>query len=68
MLWDFDALGYIFMGLACFAAIPLFRKEGFQKWVRVAFIANAAVTPMITFVYFLSGYSPNLLILGFPGR
>src|SRR3954462_3983293 len=33
MFWDFDALGYIFMGLACFAAIPVFEKKGFGKWV-----------------------------------
>src|SRR5829696_1948524 len=52
MLWDFDALGYIFMGLCCFAAIPVFEKRGFQKWVRLSLIANAAVTPLITFVYF----------------
>src|SRR6188508_2316975 len=32
MFWDFDALGYIFMGLACLVAVPIFKKEGFQKW------------------------------------
>lgn len=66
MFWDFDALGYIFMGLACFAAIPVFEKRGFQKWVRLSLIANAAVTPLITIVYFYPTYSYNLLILGFP--
>lgn len=66
MFWDFDALGYIFMGLASFAAIPIFSNKGFQKWVRASLIANAAVTPLITFVYFYPTFSYNLLILGFP--
>ena len=66
MFWDFDALGYIFMGLSCFAATPVFEKKGFQKWVRLSLIANAAVTPLISFVYFCPTYSNDLLILGFP--
>jgi len=65
MFWDFDALGYIFMGLACFAAIPLFEKNGVQKWVRISFIAHAAVTPLITIVYFYPTYSYDLLMLGY---
>ena len=66
MFWDFDAMGYIFMGLATFIAIPVFGKKGFQKWVRIAFIANAVVTPLITFVYFYPAFSNKLLFLGFP--
>jgi len=66
LFWNFDALGYIFMGLASFVAIPLFGKQGFQKWVRISFIANAAVTPLISIVYFYPGFSYNLLILGYP--
>lgn len=66
MFWDFDALGYIFMGIACFVAVPVFEKKGFQKWVRISLMANAAVTPLITFVYFYPTYSYDLLILGFP--
>lgn len=66
MFWDFDAIGYIFMGLATLIAIPLFGKHGFQKWVRLAFLANALVTPLITFVYFYQPYSEKLLFLGFP--
>ena len=50
MSWDFDGLGYIFMGLATLIAVPAFEKHGFQKWVRIAFIANALLTPLITFV------------------
>jgi hypothetical protein len=66
MFWDFDALGYIFMGLATLIAIPVFEKHGFQKWVRISFIANALVTPLVSFVYFYPVYSEKLLFLGFP--
>jgi hypothetical protein len=66
LFWNFDALGYIFMGLATLAAIPVFEKDGFQKWVRISFLANAAVTPLIAFVYFYPNYSETLLLLGFP--
>jgi hypothetical protein len=66
LFWDFDALGYIFMGLATLAAIPVFEKQGIQRWVRISFIANAVVTPLITIVYFYPVYSYNLLLLGFP--
>jgi hypothetical protein len=66
LFWDFDALGYIFMGLAMLIALPVFEKYGFQKWVKISFIANAVVTPLITFVYFYPTYSEKLLFLGFP--
>jgi len=66
LFWDFDALGYIFMGLATLFAIPIFNRSGFQKWVKRAFIANALVTPLISIVYFYPDYSFDLLILGFP--
>ena len=66
LFWDFDALGYIFMGLATLFAIPIFNRSGFQKLVRMAFIANALVTPLISIVYFYPDYSFDLLIFGFP--
>jgi len=66
LFWDFDALGYIFMGLATLIAIPAFEKHGFQRWVRISFLANALVTPLIAFVYFYQTYSEKLLFLGFP--
>lgn len=66
LFWDFDALGYIFMGLAMLMAVPAFEKHGFQKWVRMSFLANALVTPLITVVYFYPDYSDKLLFLGFP--
>lgn len=65
MFWNFDALGYIFMGLATLIAVPVFEKTGFQKSVRISFIANGAVTPLISIVYFCPVYSYDLLLLGF---
>jgi hypothetical protein len=66
LFWNFDALGYIFMGLATLMAVPALEKNGFQRWVRVSFIANAVVTPFISVVYFYPNYSETLLILGYP--
>jgi hypothetical protein len=66
LFWDFDALGYIFMGLAMLAALPAFEKHSFQKWVRLTFLANVMVTPLITTVYFYPTFTNKLLFLGFP--
>jgi hypothetical protein len=66
LFWNFDALGYIFMGLVSLMAAFAIERTGFSKWVRFAFIANALVTPLITVVYFYPTYSYDLLILGFP--
>jgi len=65
MFWNFDAVGYIFMGFTTLMATPVFERHGFQKWVRISFLANAFVTPLITIVYFYPVYSENLLFLGF---
>ena len=66
MFWNFDAIGYIFMGLTTLVAVPAFARDGFHKWVRISFIANVLVTPLITIVYFYPNYSEKLLFLGFP--
>jgi hypothetical protein len=66
MFWSYDAIGYISMGLATLFAIPALSKHGFDKWVRISFIAHALVTPLISVVYFYPTYSHNLLFLGFP--
>ncbi len=66
LFWDYDALGYIFMGIAMFVAVPLFGKQGIQKWVRIFFLTNGLVTPIIAFVYFYPGFSNKLLLLGLP--
>lgn len=66
MFWDFDAIGYIFMGLATLVAIPVFEKKGFQKWVRWSFIIHSITTPFIAYVYFYPVFSEKLLLLGAP--
>lgn len=66
MFWNYDAIGYISMGLATLFAIPAISKLGFERWVRISFIAHALVTPLISFVYFYPTYSHGLLFIGFP--
>jgi hypothetical protein len=66
MFWDYDAIGYIAMGLVTLLAVPAFDDVGFEKWVRWSLIANALVTPLIGFVYFYPTFSGNLLLLGLP--
>ena len=66
LFWDFDAAGYIFMGMATFFAAPVYAKQGFQKWVRYSLLAHAAVTPLIAFVYFYPNFSNSLLMLATP--
>jgi hypothetical protein len=66
MFWDFDAIGYISMGLAMLMALPVFERKGFQRWVRFSFIANVLVTPLIGFVYFYPVFSERLLLLAIP--
>ncbi|MGD8592735.1 MAG: hypothetical protein PVF82_07880 [Gammaproteobacteria bacterium] len=66
LFWDFDAVGYISMGLATLFAVPALSKVGFERWVRMSLIANALVTPLICVVYFYPTYSQKLLFLGFP--
>lgn len=66
LFWDFDALGYIFMGLATLFAVPVFERQGFQKWVRGIFLANGLVTPLISFVYFYPNFTDKLILIGLP--
>jgi hypothetical protein len=67
LFWDFDAMGYIFMGFATLFAIPVFKKQGFEKWIRYSFFIHGFITtPLIAFVYFYPTYSEKLLLLGFP--
>jgi hypothetical protein len=66
LFWDFDAVGYIAMGIACLMAVPALRKEGLERWARRALIANALVTPIIGIVYFYPVYSIPLLLIASP--
>lgn len=67
MFWNYDAMGYIFMGIATLFAVPLFSKNyGLHKWVKGFFIANGLVIPLISFVYFYPYFSDSILLLGLP--
>ena len=66
LFWDYDALGYVAMGLACLLAVPAINSVGFERWVKRSLIANALVTPLISIVYFYPTFSSRLLFLGFP--
>ena len=66
LFWDYDAAGYIMMGVACLVAIPALEKTGVERWARRALLANALVTPLIAVVYFAPTFSTRLLFLGFP--
>jgi hypothetical protein len=66
LFWDYDAVGYLAMGLAALVAVPALGNVGFERWVRFSFLAHALVTPLISFVYFYPTFSTTLLLLGFP--
>jgi heme/copper-type cytochrome/quinol oxidase subunit 4 len=66
LFWNFDAIGYVAMGMAALFAVPAVGNIGFDRWVRRSLIAHALVTPLIMVVYFYPTFSTNLLFLGFP--
>jgi hypothetical protein len=66
LFWNYDAIGYISMGLATLVAVPALDRTGFEGWVRLSFIAHALVTPLITVVYFYPTFSQDLLFVGLP--
>jgi hypothetical protein len=66
LFWNYDAVGYIAMGLACLFAVPAVNGVGFERWVRRSLVAHALVTPLISIVYFYPTFSTKLLLLGFP--
>jgi hypothetical protein len=66
LFWDFDAIGYISMGIATLLAVPVFEKQGFQKTVRLTLLANFLVTPLIGFVYFYPDFSEKFLLIALP--
>ena len=66
LFWDYDAVGYVAMGLASLVAVPAVGNVGIERWVRRSLIANALVTPLISIVYFYPTFSIKLLFLGFP--
>ena len=66
LLWDFDAIAYLAMGLAALLIIPALRASGIERRVRLACMAHVVATALAGIVYFYSTYSSKLLLLGFP--
>jgi hypothetical protein len=66
LLWDFDAIAYLAMGLTALLVIPALRRTGFERWVQLACMAHVVATVLAGIVYFSPKYSYKLLMLGFP--
>ena len=66
LLWDFDAIAYIAMGLTALVIIPALRLDGAERRVRIACAAHVVATLLAGIVYFYPTYSYKLLLLGFP--
>lgn len=66
MFWNYDAVGYIAMGLAALLAIPAFERRGIERWTRIALFVHFLTTPLISLVYFYPTYSHTLLMLAYP--
>jgi hypothetical protein len=66
LLWDFDAIAYIAMGLTALLIIPALDRSGFERRIRLACIAHVVATVLSGVVYFYPTYSNNLLMLGLP--
>lgn len=63
---DFDAIGYIAMGLTTVFAVPVFEKHGFQNVVGYTVLFHSFTTPLIAFVYFYPNFSNKLLLIATP--
>lgn len=66
LFWTVDALGYIALSLSMLFAVPLFAKQGLERWVRYFFLANFLIIPLFCIVYFYPYYSTTLLLLATP--
>lgn len=66
LFWNYDAIGYIAMGLAAGFALPAIGKTGFERWVRISLIIHVLTTPLIAVVYFYPTFSTRLLFVGAP--
>lgn len=66
LLWDFDAMAYIAMGVAAVLIVPALHDSREERRVRLAGVAHGAATVLAGVVYFYPTYSNRLLLLGFP--
>lgn len=63
-----DALGYTAMSLSTLFAAPVFNKTKLKKWIRIVFISNGVIAPIIlsTQVYPFMAYAGATWILTMP--
>lgn len=66
LLWDFDAIAYLAMGVATLVVIPALGASAAERRARMAAMANVVATVLAGIVYFHSTYSNKLLMLGLP--
>ena len=66
LMWDFDAIAYLAMGVAALAIIPALGKSGVEARVRLACMAHAGATVLAGIVYFSPTFSTRLLLVGLP--
>lgn len=66
LLWDFDAIAYMMMGVSALVIAPALGSTAADRRARVACIAHVAATILAGVVYFYPTYSYKLLLLGFP--
>ena len=66
LLWDFDALAYMAMGLVALVIIPALGDGKAERRVRLACVAHVGATVLSGIVYFYPTFSNNLLLVGFP--
>jgi hypothetical protein len=66
LLWDFDALAYIAMGIATVLVIPALGHSRVERWARWSCIGNAIATLLACVVYFYPTFSSRVLLLGLP--
>jgi len=66
LLWDFDAMAYLAMGLTALLIVPALRGSGPERRARYACMAHVVATVLTGIVYFYPTYSYKLLMLGSP--
>jgi hypothetical protein len=66
LLWDFDAMAYIAMGLTALAIIRALAHTGIERRLRTVCMAHVGATLLACVVYFSPDYSYTLLMIGLP--